>query len=75
MAAGQRLGPVPVVPAADLNDVYSAVVHGTQCGLGDAGPLFQKGPGSSVTMRLKPQGNCDPAGPGVPNLDVAFEGI
>ncbi len=72
--AGQRLGPVPVIPAADHNDTYTAVVHGTTCGLGDGGPHFQKGPGTAATMRFIPQGSCDPAGPGVPNLGLVFEG-
>jgi hypothetical protein len=74
LAAGERRGPVPVIPAADSNDTYTAVVQGTDCGLGDAGPHFQKGPGTSVTMRLVPFGTCDPAGSGVPNLSLKFEG-
>jgi hypothetical protein len=71
---GQHLGPVPVIPRADRNDAYSAVVHGTQCGTGDSSPFFQKPPGSSITMLLVPEGACDPAGSGVPNLNVVLEG-
>src|SRR5439155_1823783 len=74
LAPGQRLGPVPFVPDPEGHESYSAVVAGTSCGLGDSGiPALEKPPGTSVTMRLTPQGACDPAGPGVPNLDVAFE--
>jgi hypothetical protein len=76
VAAGKRLGPVPVIPAPDRNDTYGAVVHGTNCGLGDGGPDFQEGAGTSVTMRFEatPSDVCDAAGPGVPNLKLVWEG-
>ena len=72
---GEVRGPVPVQPQADLNDTYSVVVTGTNCGLGDAGPHFQGGPGSAVTLRVIvfPGTACDVAA-GIPNIGVSWEG-
>lgn len=76
--AGEVRGPVPVEPSPNGNDTYSIVIAGTDCGMGDAGPHFQEGPGTAVTLRLfamaPDHGGCDAAGPGVPYLDLAWEG-
>jgi hypothetical protein len=75
LRVGEVRGPVPVEPKADRNDTYTVVMSGTNCGLGDAGPHFQSGAGTSVTLRVVTfvGGGCDPAA-GVPNIGVAWEG-
>ncbi len=46
--------------------------------MGDAGPHFQEGAGTAVTLRIVPMGpksgGCTETGPDVPNFRLAWEG-